>query len=404
MIDPGKAPAAENSGFKLKLVLLLSSTMTIMSGATISPSLPGMRSVFADTRLVDVLVPLVLTAPALSIAITSFFVGYLADRFGRKPVLGFALLLYGVSGTSGLYLSSLGSIIAGRVVLGVAVAGIMTCTNALIADYYSGIARAKFMGVQNSFVALGGVLFLVMGGVLADAHWRAPFVIYSLSLLLLPAALYILHEPVHKGPAVPGSSAPLRVAPWGLLSVIYLMAFSAQIIFYAIPVKLPFLVEEIAGPSATLAGVAIATSTFCAAISSLFHSRVRQFLSYQGVYAMQALLFCAGYLMLAYSDSYAEVMAAMAVCGTGFGQFMPNTAIWLAELAPEEMRGRLFGLLTMSLFLGQFVSPFFTQPVNSLNGLRGPFGVYGSGAIMGGVVAMIFLVWAIKIHRSKKSN
>ena len=65
-----------------------------------------------------------LTIPALFIAIGGLFAGQLVDRIGRKPLLIVSTLLYGIAGVSGFVLNSLGTILVGRAVLGLSVAGI----------------------------------------------------------------------------------------------------------------------------------------------------------------------------------------------------------------------------------------------------------------------------------------
>lgn len=71
----------------IKTTLLLASTLTVMSGATISPSLPAMQSYFAEVENSALLVRLVLTIPALFIAIGGMFAGQLVNRIGRKFLL-----------------------------------------------------------------------------------------------------------------------------------------------------------------------------------------------------------------------------------------------------------------------------------------------------------------------------
>ena len=148
----------------IKATLLLTSTLTVMSGATIAPSLPAMQEYFADVPNSALLVRLVLTIPALFIAIGGLFAGQLVDRLGRKPLLVGSTLVYGLAGASGLVLNSLGTILVGRALLGLSVAGIMTGVTTLIADYYTGQSRANFMGLQAAFMGLGGVVFLSVGG------------------------------------------------------------------------------------------------------------------------------------------------------------------------------------------------------------------------------------------------
>ena len=110
----------------LKLTLLLTSTLTVMAGATIAPSLPGMEKHFSELGVAnaELLVRLVLTFPALFIMIGSPIAGIIIDKFGRKPPLAASVLLYGLAGSSGSYLESLELILVGRALLGLAVAGV----------------------------------------------------------------------------------------------------------------------------------------------------------------------------------------------------------------------------------------------------------------------------------------
>lgn len=104
----------QTNSFPVKLTLLLVSTLTVMAGATIAPSLPAMQQHFAEVANVAYWVRLVLTVPALLIAIGAPFVGVLIDQLGRKPLLTTALVVYGLAGSSGLWLNTIGLILVGR--------------------------------------------------------------------------------------------------------------------------------------------------------------------------------------------------------------------------------------------------------------------------------------------------
>lgn len=54
----------------VKETLLLTSTLTVMAGATIAPSLPQIAEVFQDLPSAGMLTKMVLTIPALVIALT----------------------------------------------------------------------------------------------------------------------------------------------------------------------------------------------------------------------------------------------------------------------------------------------------------------------------------------------
>ena len=146
-----------------------------MAGATISPALSSIERTFADVSGLNllivalgpaVLVGLVLTTHGLFIAVGSPLISAIADRFGRRGL--FLTVVYALAGGSGFVLGSLISILVGRALLGLAVAGITVTVTALITDYYDDDTHETILGRQAAFMAFGGVLFLPLGGILAD--------------------------------------------------------------------------------------------------------------------------------------------------------------------------------------------------------------------------------------------
>lgn len=190
-----------------KITLLTVATLTIMAGTTISPSLPALEAHFADVDGVKLLSRMVLTLPALFVAFCAPLIGGLADRYGRLRLLIGSILLYGLSGISGLFVDSLPALLAGRAALGIAIGGIMTLTTALVGDYFSGSERERYLGLQQAFTGIGGVVFVAAGGLLADYHWRAPFAIYAVAFAIIPAAIAFLTEPGGRRPTVDRPSA-----------------------------------------------------------------------------------------------------------------------------------------------------------------------------------------------------
>jgi MFS family permease len=390
------------------MTLLLGSTLTVMSGATISPALPAMRDAFTETPGADFLVKLLLTVPAVCIAAAAPLTGYLMDRWRRKPVLMAGLVLYAVAGTSGFWLASLESILVGRALLGVAVAAIMTGCTTLIGDYFEGRRLNVFMGRQAAFMGYGGVVFLLLGGMLADVGWRFPFLVYLGSLLLIPGALLALVEPPRGSRPAPAAAAglaeftaaggapaatgeavdPHRMPPVSLIAIIYALAFLIMVIFYMIPVHIPFLIQSIEPVSNTAVGVAIAGMNLFAASASTQYHRLRARLDFTSILVASALVVAVGFAFIARGDSYAIVFAGLAVAGAGWGVLLPNLNVWLVSLVGGERRGRVVGGLTACLFLGQFFTPILTGPVTQALGIAGGFGA--AGAVLLVVVVIVF--------------
>ena len=56
--------------------------------------------------------------------------------------------------------------------------------------------------------------------------------------------------------------------------------------------------------------------------------------------------------------------------------------MWVTTLAPAHLRGRLLGMMTASMYLGQFFSPILVEPVVGLAGLSGAFAVAAGAALL----------------------
>ncbi len=363
--------------------LLVSATLTVMAGATIAPSLPALRTHFADTPDIDLWVRLVLSLPALAIALASPPIGLLIDRKGRVPVLRASLVLYAFAGASGLVVDTLWALLAGRFLLGVAVAGILTSSTALIADAYDGSRRARFLGLQGSFMGFGGVLFLTLGGILAELGWRLPFAVYLLSLLVLPGAILGLHD----GPPPsrePGATEVADRVPWAPLVRIYAVTFMGMAVFYLIPTQIPFLLQALSGGGASTAGLAIAAGALVSATVSLLYGRVSARVGFPALAAASLALLGAGFVVVGEAESIAGVVAGLGVCGLGTGLIMPNGAQWLITTVPASLRGRSLGAMNTAIFLGQFVSPVMVHLFLSEGGPAHAFLVVAGGSAAAG--------------------
>lgn len=373
----------------LKLIaLLLTSTMTVMAGATISPALPQMQEFFKAEPNSEFWVKLLLTLPGLFTGLAAPFAGAIIDRFGRKPLLIAAVTLYGIAGGSGCLLSSLTGLLIGRAFLGLSVAGIMTTCIALIADYYHGPQRNQVMGTQASFMGFGGVVFLLLGGFLAGISWRGPFFIYLSAFAILPLVIFCLNEPeiaVEK-PIDVAEDANNKL-PVATIAFIYGLTFLTMVVFYMIPVQLPFYLRNFE-VSSTQTGIAIATSTLASATISLFYKQIKARLSFQWILICLYPLIGLGYISIAVANSYPFVLLSLIVAGSGLGLLLPNMNVWLNAISPVASRGKVLGGLTTAMFLGQFFSPVIVQPIAQQIKLGATFGV--GGAVMLIVAAVIW--------------
>ena len=406
----------DTKSWKTKLTLLFASSLTIMAATTIAPSLPAINQHFESTvanpDLRATLVQLLITLPALFIVIGSPLAGIVVDRFGRKPLLLISTVLYGLAGSSGIYLESLTTILVGRALLGLAVAGIMVSATTLIADYYTGSARATFMGLQSGFMGLGGVLFLTLGGILAQQSWHYPFGIYLFAWLIVPLIVLFIFEPhsaeISKRSSHPYISAETEMAtqsiPIGVMVVVYGLSMLIQIAFYLIPVQLPFFLKDLVQAVPSQTGMAIAFCTLFAAIASVNYGKIKQRMEFVSFLPLVFGLMGIGYLLIGQSSNWAQVLTGIALCGMGVGLLMPNMSIWLMTTVPEAIRGRALGGLSTAIFLGQFLSPIVTQPFAKTLGLGKVYAIVGGMLIVIALGSAIFKTQLLTFTRVRPSQ
>lgn len=377
----------------VKGTLLLTSTLTVMAAATIAPALPSMEQQFEAVPNADFLVRLVLTLPALLIALTAPLAGVIVDRFGRKRLLIMGTALYAVAGTSGFIAPTLGLVLLSRVFLGLAVAGIMTSVTTLITDYYADAQRAHLLGLQAGFIGFGAVVFLTLGGFLADVSWRHPFLIYGMALPLLPFVVMALREP-DSGSASPqpSDSLPVDTTPWGLLGMLYLMMLITQITFYMIPVQLPFHLVDLVDASASQSGIAIAALSLTYALTSMSYGWLDARLGHMGLVVAGFGLIAIGFGVIAFAAGWVMIYIGLIISALGLGMLVPNFNVWLASEVPAAIRGRALGGLTTALFLGQFLSPLVSQPIANATS------VGLSYAVVGAAVALLTPLFVLGSH------
>ncbi|MDK1373095.1 MULTISPECIES: MFS transporter [unclassified Sinorhizobium] len=372
------------------LTLLCVSALTIMSGATISASLPGIEAHFVETEGAALLSRLMLTLPAIFIAGLAPVAGVIADRFGRKRLLLLSLVVFALAGSSGLVLDSLPALLVGRAVLGVSVAGIMTTATALVGDFFEGVARDRYMGFQAAFVGIGGAIFLSGGGLLADIHWRGPFAIYCLAFALLPAVLALIPEPQRAAArSVTETKQGIRHGFALPLALVLLAACLHFAIFYMLPTQLPFYLKSLGISQPSRAGIAIGAGQVVGVLAALSFSRVRSRIGRMGVFALGFAALGAGYIGLGSAQSYAGILAATAITGISMGMMTPNLSASLLAIAPPALRGRLSGALIAAIFAGQFISPLASQPLVRDWGYAAAF--TSAGALLG-ALALVCLV------------
>ncbi len=366
---PLAAPVAPAAGRAQLALLLAASCLPVLGATLLAPVLPQVKDAFAGTPGVEVLTPLMLSAPALLVGLTAPFAGFVADRIDRRRTLLIAMVGYSVVGTAPLYLPGLPAIVVSRVLLGLCEAAIMTCCTTMIGDYWSGPRRARYMGLQTLTTAIAATVFLGAGGALGGAGWRTPFWLYLAAALLAVPMARLLWEPARSA----ARSAKLVALPWRQLATPCLVTLFGGILFYTLIVELSFVLDDAGvGSTAAIGGISALMSLATAVGAGLFGR-----LSGSTAARLVPIEFgCAavGLGIVAATHTVAVIIAGAIVTGFGTGLMLPTLLVWAVNRLTFDQRGRGTGLWTGTLFLGQFASALVVAGLHSVNlvGRRAP--------------------------------
>lgn len=348
------------------IALLMAASLTTMANATISPALPGLERLFADDPDAALLTRLLVPAPSLSVALCAPFAGLLADRFGRRRMLLSGTILFVIAGCAGLVLPDLRTIFASRVVLGIAVALIMTAQTALIGDYFTGRDRNALTGLQISARNFGGLIFISLAGWIAAISPRLPFAIYGLAAAFLPMMWIAIVDPVRPVRAVavnPDAAAADRPSWRVHLVLLILLQGVTNLIFFIMPTQLAFFFNAKGYDSAIMTGTALAALMLTGGSFALLYPRLQRAVGHAGLFILGYAAMALGFLLLPLATGAASFLAATAAIGAGYALVSPGFIALALGLAPTRSRGLAGGVLTASIFIGQFCSPLLSTPV-----------------------------------------
>ena len=376
-------------------ILLASSTLTVMAGAIIAPVLNLMReSLGADPSSAAIII----TTHGIMIALCSPLIGVLIDRLGVKRPYVFGLVLYGLAGSSGLFINTYWIMILSRVFLGMAVAAIFTSVTVMILNLYKGAERNKVMGWRGSFTSLGGLIWPLLGGFLGGFSWHLPFAVYLTGIPIGILAGLAIPE-VHQEQGADQDAGSLEKSVFGVfktvpvLFVIYGLIFFLNVLLYTIVVFLPPLLEKIDISDPFYIGVYIAIAPVFAGITAFFYGKIKQRLSYKSIIVLAMFLCALGYTTISWNPHTLMIGASIALFGIAQGMLMPSIMVWIGEAVPASFRGRITSYLGTFGFIGQFLSPIIFRPLVLI---RGPQSVFLSAGLTSALLFFLFLFFMKK--------
>lgn len=368
--------------------LLLLAMLSTMSNVAIITAVPSLKLHFSKIENIEFLSRLMITLPSLAIALLAPFLGHAIYKFGKKKSALFAVVIFSLAGSSGLYLNSIESLLASRVLFGAAVAVIMIVSTSLVGDYFSANKRPKYMSLQNAFAAFGGIVLVTGGGALADISWRYTFGIYLLAIFLIPLLITQVKEMKNNMP-----KGYVEIDLNNNIFFIYILAFIYMSIFFIMPTQIPFMIINKYGASGQFTGLVISTFLVSNALGGFVFAKLKKYLEHKTIFLLGVSIFGAGFMGygLVHNLNYFFIPAHIA--GLGAGIMMTNITTWFLKFTTLKNRVKNSGYFTSSLFLGQFASPIIFFDIAKTIGVQEFLFTLGLSLIS--IVFLLFFITTI---------
>ena len=127
--------------------------------------------------------------------------GVIGDLRSRRSVITWGVAIWSAATAAGGFVRQFWQLFACRALVGFGEAGYGPASQAILAQFYKGRRRAFAIGVYSVGMALGGVLGIWFGGVIAERYsWRWAFIVMGFPGLILALLASRLREPDRRPP------------------------------------------------------------------------------------------------------------------------------------------------------------------------------------------------------------
>ena len=185
----------QTGGWKAHWILIVCSLLYMINYVDRTVLTIVVQPMKIELGLSDSDIGLLLTAFTLSIAIFSFPVSYLVDRWSRKKSIAVMAFIWSIfTYVTGLAKNFVGILIP-RMLVGVGEAGFSAGGTAMITAAYKPQKHGAVLGIFNIAISIGSALGTIIGGILSvKMGWRFPFFIFAIPGILLGICALFLKD------------------------------------------------------------------------------------------------------------------------------------------------------------------------------------------------------------------
>jgi MFS family permease len=302
-------------------------------------------------------------AYALTSTVAAPFIGMLADRIGRRPIILFSLTAYIVAFSGYLFATSALLLILLRGLAGVFTAGLIPAITGSVGDLALEDRRAQWIGIVNGGASVGWIAGPILGGLLYDRFgYVVPFavaIMMAFGALLL--AMFLIPETYRN------TRLDLPYPSWtrGLQALsspttfflLMLISFGVMFAWAFIEPQFMFYVYDDLGWTSSQLGLAMSTYGVALMFGEFALGQLSDRWGRKPVVVLGLVLFSAQFVGLAVFHNVTWIVVSFILAGLGNALYDPALSAYILDITPPEYKARSMGLKSTVGSLGSLLGP-----------------------------------------------
>lgn len=360
--------------------------------------------------------------------------GWLADKYGRVPVMIGNLVLFSVMSFACVLAQDYWTLFAMRFVQGIGLGGEVPIANTYVSEFAKSKGRGRFVLIQQMMFPVGLTTAGLVGSfVIPSFGWQSAFILGGLPVLLALPMIRVLPESprwlasrgrdteadlvltriealVSKNGAVPLPPIPTGVPPAvaavgrfrDLFAGIYLQRtlslwvlwFCTYGITYAMTGWLPSIMRTIYHlpvAQSNLYGFTLNIVGLCVLLTAVFTiDRIGRKVAFAGGFLLAAIPL----LVATFAPNLSAFgLAGLATLAFGAMGMIPGSlGMYTAENYPNHLRAIGNGATSVSQRMSSVISPYLVGLILPNYGVGGVYGMFALFAIIGGITCALFSI------------
>ena len=310
------------------------------------------------------LVGVLLASNAIPRLFTGPLTGFLADRFGRKPLVILGPVIRGLSCVGQFMADDYVTFLVLEMIGQVGVAMWGTSSNVLMSDVTETATRGRMLALRQMSMRFGFVLGPAAGGVLAALFGlQSVFLLNGVSkIVIVVVVLFLVRETRPEEAAVrpAGRGRSVTLAPFrdrSFLLVALATAAFAMSNAGVMQTLIPVFAVDVAQVDEAAVGFLISVASMVTFLFAFPNGVIADKYGRKWSLVPGLLLLGIASFVLTLGSAYALLVVAVSVKGLGEAMALGTTQTYAMDLAPTDRRGAYLGLYTFSQSLGATSGP-----------------------------------------------